>query len=62
MGEAGVTDFLKAAWQHVLQEPAQELFGADCHRLVRIGTAGANRERNEPLGKRAAFPLSRGGS
>jgi len=48
MREAEVTHLLKAAGKYMLQEPTNELFGTDGHRLVRIRSARAVRERHFP--------------
>ena len=57
MSEAKVTDLLKTARKHMLQEPTDELLGTYRHRLVRARTARAVRERDKSGAVRTWFYL-----
>src|ERR1700730_17536343 len=39
--EAVVADSMEPVWQHVYQEPADELIGGECHDLLAVAPFGA---------------------
>jgi hypothetical protein len=57
MGEAVVTDFLKAGGQHVLEKPPDELVGCDGHGAPTAAAALAKSERDASQAIGAGFAL-----
>ena len=57
MGEAVVTDFLKAAGQDVLEKPPNELVGRNGHGAPTAAAALAKGERDAPQAIEAGFAL-----